>query len=305
MSQLQLDYPNVLAETFPASGSVVPAAAASEGPGESPKRWAFDSARPSFIIAIAAIGALSACGAAEEIDGTLSIAEVVGPAAHTAALAGARAMRCAFGNNPFTTGRCDGFPGADSIRFEIDDDSSPIRLWTVEPRSLIVNKEGCGAFDAFCLVKFNPTCAGSFFQATTRTANAPFNPLEGTTGDTWAATANDLGGACTAATRPECLVPPPIPAFASVDLQCGGRYQFYFHQVPGATRYHAETVQGGFPWELAVPAFDCAAENLATEEFFTHQVPAGTRRLRLNACNACGCSPWSPEVTMKRTVQCL
>jgi hypothetical protein len=95
-----------------------------------------------------------------------------------------------------------------------------------------------------------------------------------------------------------CVAPPAIPILEDLDFMCGGHHIISWASVPGATTYYAEKVPLGWPWTLAQPATDGPFNSC-------NQDIASPVRIRLQACNGCGCSPFGPATLLQFYQQCL
>jgi Thermolysin metallopeptidase, alpha-helical domain/Thermolysin metallopeptidase, catalytic domain len=95
-----------------------------------------------------------------------------------------------------------------------------------------------------------------------------------------------------------CTAPPAIPILEDLDFMCGGHHIISWASVPSATTYYAEKVPLGWPWTLAQPATDGAVNSC-------NQDIASPVRIRLQACNGCGCSPFGPATLLQFYQQCL
>ena len=85
-----------------------------------------------------------------------------------------------------------------------------------------------------------------------------------------------------------CTAPPITPQLQVEDLFCNSTFKIFWNGVPGATTYYAEYVPREMPWTLAAPAVDGPVTQCRIKL-------AGPSLLRLQACNACGCSPFTPS----------
>ncbi|MET0594941.1 MAG: M4 family metallopeptidase, partial [Polyangiaceae bacterium] len=85
-----------------------------------------------------------------------------------------------------------------------------------------------------------------------------------------------------------CFAPPATPQLSVEDLFCNSTFRFFWNAVPGATTYFAEYVPRDFPWSLAAPAVDGPFNQCRIKL-------SGPSKLRLQACNACGCSAFTPD----------
>jgi hypothetical protein len=137
---------------------------------------------------------------------------------------------------------------------------------------------------------FGDATMPEFAQATLRIASRPeFLPTDREAVlNAWTAV-GVLGNGCSA--------PPITPNLTIEDFLCRGKFKISWNQVPGATTYYAERVQVGFPWSLATPVIDAPTTSCSIT------VPI-TSSFHLRACNACGCSAYTPTETLTRTPNC-
>jgi Zn-dependent metalloprotease len=87
-----------------------------------------------------------------------------------------------------------------------------------------------------------------------------------------------------------CSGPPAPPANVSyIDFQCKGKHRVMWTQVAGL-KYHGEVrpVALGSSWDLGTTTADGAMNNCM------QNVPMASF-FHMRACNACGCSDWTPE----------
>jgi Zn-dependent metalloprotease len=89
-----------------------------------------------------------------------------------------------------------------------------------------------------------------------------------------------------------CATPPSMPLLQIEDFFCQGRYRVFWNPVAGATKYNMERVPAGWSWTYATTITDAYVHECS-------QRVSSTFRYRLRACNGCGCSSWTPAVTLQ------
>lgn len=92
-----------------------------------------------------------------------------------------------------------------------------------------------------------------------------------------------------------CSVAPPPPTMDAVD-RCP-KWILRWPVVPGATVYHAQANPQYLGWFNPTTLIDGNA-NQCTQRVSTYT------QARVRACNGCGCSAWSNEVTMFKWPSC-
>jgi hypothetical protein len=96
-----------------------------------------------------------------------------------------------------------------------------------------------------------------------------------------------------------CVTPPSIsPTLYVSNFMCGGLHILDWDPVPGATTYFAEKVPAGYSWTLACPATDGPVNQC-------YQDNPITIRIRLQACNGCGCGPFGVDALLQYYEVCL
>ena len=92
-----------------------------------------------------------------------------------------------------------------------------------------------------------------------------------------------------------CSAPPARPQLTALD-RCP-RWKLTWPVVPGATTYHGQANPQAWGWLNPTTIID-GNMNQCTQQVSTYT------QARVRACNGCGCSDWSNEVTMFKWPQC-
>jgi Zn-dependent metalloprotease len=96
-----------------------------------------------------------------------------------------------------------------------------------------------------------------------------------------------------------CTIPPIAPPFLNIeDFLCRGRFRFTWAPLPDATTYHAQIVPAGWPWELARAATDGPVTECGRDI-------SEPMRIRIRACNGCGCSAFTLPDFLPYTRTCM
>lgn len=126
----------------------------------------------------------------------------------------------------------------------------------------------------------------SFVKMKTAAMQAATALYPGTNASNAAKLAFEAVGVCGVNTTP----PPQMTLNDLGDLLCAGRFNPTWNVVPGATQYYAEVApaQTGFVLGLTSPVTD--VDGSTTQCYFQVTQPMF---YRIQACNDCGCGPWS------------
>ena len=137
--------------------------------------------------------------------------------------------------------------------------------------------------------KFNgPTFKSYTLQAASQ-LYGPSSSERNTVALAWAAVGIDFN----------CSSPPPTPSVTVQPWYCRGTHDISWTTVPGAAKYHG--MAAPYPWAYESPH---GLTTVDTSDTSCRQNVSSYTRFRLRACNACGCSAWSPDEWMEYWSPC-
>jgi hypothetical protein len=138
----------------------------------------------------------------------------------------------------------------------------------------------------------------SFLKLKTAAIQAAAALYPGTNANTATRNAFEAVGICGVSASP----PAKVTLTSMGDLLCAGRFNPTWPLMPGVTQYYAEVspAQLGLSFPFASPVTDVDGE---TNHCFFRTT--GPMFYRIQACNDCGCGPWSDIEYLEYWSPCL